>query len=229
MPSENRYPRRERRPPIHLQDYVTEDENEDNQMMKTVDYCYNVSAFPQTCQEAIQSPDSENRKVAMNEEMNSLLANDTFSLTRLPHGRTPVGGRWIYTIKEGVYGDITCKVRFVAKGYSQVKGIDFQKTFAPTANIVSARESWQLAAQHNPILHQMDVKTAYLNAPIDCEIYLEQAEGFETPTPNENERLVYKLNKSLYGLKQSGRNWKIILHNCLIENKFIQNSVDHCL
>ena len=66
----------------------------------------------------------------------------------------------------------------------------------------------------------MDVKTAYLNAPIDCEIYLEQAEGFETPNSDENQRLVYKLNKSLYGLKQSGRNWNMLLHKCLIENNF---------
>jgi len=75
----------------------------------------------------------------------------------------------------------------------------------------------------------MDVKTAYLNAPIDCEIYMEQAEGFETPNSDENERLVYKLNKSLYGLKQSGRNWNMLLHKCLIENNFTQSSVDHCV
>ena len=167
----------------------------------------------------------------MNEEMNSLLANGTFSLTILPQDRTPVGGGgcWVYTIKEGADGDITYKARFVAKGYSQVKGIDFQETFAPTANIVSARVFCQLAAQYNLILHQMDVKTSYLNAPIDCEIFMEQAEGFETPSSNENERLVYKLNKSLYGLKQSGRNWNMLLHKCLIENNLVQSSVDHCV
>ena len=70
----------------------------------------------------------------------------------------------------------------------------------------------------------MDVKTAYLNAPIDCEIYVEQAEGFETPNSDENERLVYTLNKSLYGLKLSGRNWNMLLHKCLIENNFTQSS-----
>ena len=229
VPSQSRYPRRERRPPIRLGDYVNEDEIESNQLMNTIDYCYRVSAFPQTYQEAMQSPDSENWKVAMNEEMNSLLANGTFSLSTLPQGRTPVGGRWVYTIKEGADGDITYKARFVAKGYSQVKGIDFEETFAPTANIVSVRVLCQLAAQYDLILHQMDVKTAYLNAPIDCEIYMEQAEGFETPNSDENERLVYKLNKSLYGLKQSGRNWNMLLHKCLIENNFTQSSVDHCV
>jgi len=58
---------------------------------------------------------------------------------------------------------------------------------------------------------------------------MEQAEGFETPNSDENERLVYKLNKSLYGLKQSGRNWNMLLHKYLIKNNFTQSSVDHCV
>jgi len=66
----------------------------------------------------------------------------------------------------------------VAKGYSQVKDVDYQDTFAPTANFTSVRVLMQLAAQHDLVLHQMDVKTAYLNAPIDCETFIEQPEGF---------------------------------------------------
>ena len=160
VPSQTRYPRTERRPQIRLGDHVNEDEIESNQVMNTIDYCYRVLAFSQTYQEAMQSPDSENWKGAMNEKMNSLFANGSVSLTTLPQGRTPVGGRWVYTIKEGADGDITYKARFVAKGYSQVKGLDFQDTFAPTANIVSVRVLCQLAAQYDLILHQMDVKTA---------------------------------------------------------------------
>ena len=68
----------------------------------------------------------------------------------------------------------------------------------------------------------MDVRTAYLNSPIDCEIYMDQAEGFEVPSGSEG-RLVYKLNKSLYGLKQSGRNWYHVLHCFLLENSFVQS------
>ena len=85
----------------------------------------------------------------------------------------------------------------------------------------------QIAAQHDLILHQMDVKTAYLNAPIDCEVYMEQAEGFEVQ--REKGRLVYKLNKSLYGLKQSGRNWNSVMHSYLQANKFAQSPTDHCV
>ena len=95
--------------------------------------------------------------------MNSLTENNTFTLSDLPEGKNAVGGRWVYTIKESSTGAKTFKARFVAKGYSQVRGIDFQETFAPTANLTSMH----MVAQHNLVLHQMDVKTAYLNAPID--------------------------------------------------------------
>jgi hypothetical protein len=131
-------------------------------------------------------------------------------------------------MKEDVNGSKTYKARYVAKGFSQVKGIDYQETFAPTVNHTTLRTFMQIAAQHDLILHQMDVKTAYLNVPIDCEIFVEQPQGFEIPSKSDR-RLVCKLHKSLHGLKQAGRNWNGMLHGCLIENSFEQSEVDHCL
>lgn len=226
-PTSARYPARERKPPNYLSDYVI-DLNGDDQVLANIDYCYRVSAFPQTYKEAIESPDSESWKEAMKEEMKSLKENNTFTLTDLPEGSNLVGGCWVYTVKEGPDSSKSYKARYVAKGYSQVKGIDYKETFAPTANLTSLRVLMQIAVECNLILHQMDVKTAYLNAPIECDIYMEQAEGFEVPSESET-KLVYKLNKSLYGLKQSGRNWNSVLHNFLLENDFVQSSVDHCV
>lgn len=80
----------------------------------------------------------------------------------------------------------------------------------------------QKAAQEDLVLHQMDVKTAYLHAPIDCELYIEQPEGYEKKSET-GEKLVCKLKKSLYGLKQSGRNWNAMLNEYLTENDFEQN------
>lgn len=85
-----------------------------------------------------------------------------------------------------------------------------------------------MAVQENLTLHQMDVKTAYLHVPMDCEVYMEQPEGFEIKSKT-GEHLVCKLNKSLYGLKQSGRNWNMLLHDHLTENGFVQNDADHCV
>ena len=141
-----------------------------------------------------------------------------------------VGDRWVCTIKESSAVAKTFKARYVAKGYSEVRGVDFQETFAPTAYLTSLRVLMQMAAQHDLVLHQMDVKTAYLNTPIDCEIYMDQAEGFEVPSSSGG-RLKYKLksNKSLYGLKQSGRNRNHVLHCFLLENSFVQSLVNNCV
>lgn len=201
-----RYPDRARKKPQYLKDYECKVKCDD-QIPPSVDYCYRVMCnAPQTFKEAMISPKSEIWATAMKEEMDSLRENDTFTLTTLPEGKNAVGGRWVYAVKNNSDETETYKARYVAKGYSQVAGIDYKETFSPTANMTSVRCLMQLAAQYDLELHQMDVKTAYLHAPIDCEVYMEQPEGFEVRS-DTGEQLVCKLNKSLYGLKQSGRNW----------------------
>ena len=113
-----RYPTRERRRSAYLNDLVTDlDEAiaESDQVLSSGDYCYKVSAFPQTYLEAIESRESESWKAAMREEMNSLIDNQTFILATLPKGRNSVGGRWVYTIKERSDDAKTYKPRYVAK------------------------------------------------------------------------------------------------------------------
>jgi len=134
----------------------------------------------------------------------------------------------VYAVKSDVNGDERFKARFVAKGYSQVSGVDYYETFAPTARFTSIRMLMQLAVQEDLEVHQMDVKSAYLNAPIDCDIYMEQPEGFVETTEN-GKKLVYKLRKSLYGLKQSGRNWNNMLHEYLRSEGFVQSLTDPCV
>lgn len=112
----------------------------------------------------------------------------------------------------------------MAKGYRQRMGVDYGETFSPMADLTGVRGVLQKAAQENLLLHQMDVKTAYLHAPIDYEIYINPPEGYQ-----EKEGIVYKLEISLYGLKQSGGNWNWVLHDCLTEDGFTQNPADHCV
>ena len=131
-------------------------------------------------------------------------------------------------MKDSISGNDIYKARFVAKGYSQAEGIDYDETFSPTARMTSIRILLQLAAQYDLKIDQMDVKTAFLNAPIDCDIYIEQPEGFRSRGKN-GEKLVWRLKKSLYGLKQSGRNWNIVLTSFLLEQDFIQSSSDPCV
>ena len=232
-PDGSRYPSRERRQPDRYTDcnvskYVSDDEETD-QVQSNIDYCYRVMCnIPVSFAEAVASDKAKEWVKAMDEEMHSLKENNTFTLTNLPEGKKAVGGRWVYAIKTDVDGSEKYKARYVAKGYSQKMGVDYGETFSPTANMTSVRVLMQKAAQENLILHQMDVKTAYLNAPIDCEIYMEQPEAYEERSQTDS-KLVCKIEKSLYGLKPSGRNWNKLLHDHLTENYFTQNQADHCV
>ena len=224
-----RYPVRNTRRPPHLDDYIVDQElDERNLINYSLDYCYTAQIYPKSYEEAMRSKDSKMWREAMNEEMKSLDENNTYTLTKLPEGKSLVGTRWVYTVKEKENGGVRYKVHYVAKGYLQVPEIDYFETFSPTAKITSIRLLMQLALDFSLDLHQMDVKTAYLNAPIDCELYVEQPEGF-IKYSETGERLVCKLNKSLYGLKQSGRNWNQLLHNFLTSKNFLQLVSDPCV
>lgn len=225
--NKERYPTRVRKKPDYLSEYVTDET--DDQVLTNVDYCYRlVSGVPQTFKEAVTSPNSNSWTKAMDDEIQSLKENNTYTLTNLPRGKSIVGGKWVYAIKKNEDGTDKYKARYVAKGYSQKHGVDYEETFSPTANMTSVRVLMQKSAQEKLFLHHMDVKTAYLHAPIDCELYVEQPEGYEVMS-HSNEKLVFRLEKSLYGLKQAGRNWNQMLHSYLIHNQFIQNGADHCV
>ena len=219
-----RYPPRNRAPPSHLRDYETSFDSDDS-ILKIENSCGRI---PTTYTEARASENSQNWRTVMDNEMRALEQNRTFELVRLPVNKNVVGGKWVYNLKESAQGSKSYKARYVAKGYSQVEGIDYFETFAPTASMTSVRTLMQIAAQQNLIVHQMDVSTAYLNADIDAEIYIRQPSGYEVNS-DEGDELVWKLNKSLYGLKQSGRNWNQLLHDFMTKEGYDRNPADQCL
>lgn len=90
-----------------------------------------------------------------------------------------MGGKGVYAIKEDL-DEAIYKASYVAKGYSQVPGIDYNEMFSPTADMTSVRALMLLAVQYNLELDQMDVKTAYLHADIDYEMYMEQPEDLRS-------------------------------------------------
>ena len=230
--SEQRYPRRERHKPKRFEDYESEPDQFDDCYSKlvscSVDYCYKISCIPATFEEATASEEAGDWKRAMDEEVSALQDNNTYTLTTLPPGRKCIGGRWVYNIKPGINNEPKYKARFVAKGYTQVADIDYGETFAPTARMTSIRMLLQVAVHHDMIIHQMDVKSAYLNSDIDRDLYVKQPKGYEKLSSNGDE-LVCKLQKSLYGLKQSSRNWNNTLNDYLLSQKFSRSYADPCL
>jgi hypothetical protein len=161
---------------------------------------------------------------AMTEEYQSILKNDVWDIVPRPEGKFVVTSKWIYKINHVVDGGIEkYKVRFVAKGFSQVEGVDYDETFAPVARYTSIRSINARAASMGWKLHQMDVKTAFLNGENEEEVYIEQPKGFVI----HNERShVCRLKKALYGLKQAPRAWYEKIDGYLMSLGFSKSVVD---
>ena len=139
----------------------------------------------------------------MDDEMNSMYMNGVWDLVELPHGCKLVGCKWVFKTKRDSRGKIErYKARLVVKGYSQKEAIDFKETFSPMSTKDSFRVIMAIVAHFDLELHQMDVKTTFLNGDLDEDVYMEQPTGF---VEVGKEDLVCNLNKSIYGLKQVSR------------------------
>ena len=193
----------------------------------TVDYFCKISDIPLNFKEAMASPQRGRWHSAMVEELKALEDNDTFDLVPREDNET-VAGRWVFAIKLGSDNEEMYKARYVAKGFSQTHDVNYSETFSPTAKMTSVRILMDLAIRQNLLIHQMDVRNAYLNSNIDYDIYVEQPNGFKLSGKN-GEDLILKLNKSLYGLKQSGRLWNELLDDFLCILNFEQSHSDYCV
>ena len=107
----------------------------------------------------------------MIEEYQSIMNNDVWDVVPRPEGKSVVTSKWIYKIKHATDGSIEkYKARFVARGFSQKEGIGYEKTFAPVARYTSIRTILALVAVMKWKIHQMDVKTAFLNGVVEEEV-----------------------------------------------------------
>ncbi|GKB50901.1 zinc finger, CCHC-type containing protein [Tanacetum coccineum] len=137
--------------------------------------------------------------------MDSIMGNNTWVLADLPPGCKPLGCKWIFKRKLKVDGTVKkFKAKLVIQGFKQKSRIDYFDTYAPVARISTIRLLIVMASIHSLIIHQMDMKTSFLNEELEEEVYLNQPLGFILPG---NENKVCKLVKSLYELKQAPKQW----------------------
>ena len=182
---------------------------------------------PKNFKQAVDSEHSEHWGLAMKDEYDSLLTNNTWELVPRPSDQNVIGCRWVYKVKRRGDGSIDrYKARLVARGYSQTEGVDYEEVFAPVARATTIRTLLSLANSYNLEVHQMDVKTAFLHGVLDCDLYMEQPEGYVDP---EKPDFVCKLNKGLYGLKQAARCWNETLDKYLVDSGYTKCSADSCL
>nr|GEU43387.1 zinc finger, CCHC-type [Tanacetum cinerariifolium] len=119
------------------------------------------------------------QKEAIFDEIGSIMENNTWVISDLPQGCKPLGCKWTFKRKMKVDGTIDkFKARLVIQGFRQKEGIDYFDNYAPVACITTIRLLLALAAIHNLVIHQMDVKTTFLNADLNKDVYMKQTEGF---------------------------------------------------
>ncbi len=184
-----------------------------------------MTADPNSVEEALQSEDASNWQLAIDAEMNSMAENQTWDLVEKPDGVNIVSSKIILRKKFRADGSVEkFKARLVARGFSQTEGVDYFETYAPVVKFQSLRTILALAASEKWEVHQMDVKTAFLNGDLQEDVFMELPEGLkEVGTEN----LVCKLKRSLYGLKQAPRAWYEKLENELKKWGFKHSVTDH--
>nr|GEX79390.1 zinc finger, CCHC-type [Tanacetum cinerariifolium] len=174
----------------------TEDSGIRDEVSNQHSYCFNVEDGPKIFDEAMKSQDVAFWKEVINDKMDSIMRNNTWVLTDLP------------------------------PGFKQKSGIDYFNTYASVARISTIRLLIAMTSIHNLIIHQMDVKTAFLNGELEEEVYMNQPLGFIMPG---NENKVCKLIKSLYGLKQAPKKWHQKFDEVVLSNGYLLNQADKCM
>ncbi|TIC28442.1 rve-domain-containing protein [Wallemia mellicola] len=189
-----------------------------------------TTGIPNTFKQAMTHPDAIKWRQGMEEEMATHDRNNTWTLIDLkdvPKNNNIVGSRWVYNIKTNAMNEpIKWKARLVAQGFSQKPGIDYEETYAPVTSLRIIRLLIAIAVEENLQIHQMDVTGAYLYGDIDQPIYMKLPPGMYE---NEKDKKICKLNKALYGLRQSGRIWYELLNKVLEQMGFKSSYSEPCL
>jgi hypothetical protein len=159
--------------------------------------------------------------------MDSIMSNATWMVVERPYRCNPIGSKWVFKKKLRSDGTIErYKARLVLEGYSQKEGEDFFDTYSHVARLTIIHVLLSLDVSHGLLVHQMDVKTTFLNGELDEEIYMEQPARF---VENGQEGMVCKLLKTLYGLKQAPKQWREKFDRTWTSTGFVVNEADKCV
>ena len=181
---------------------------------------------PKSLKAALRRSDAEKWQEAVELEFDNHIRNGTWEIVDLPPGAKCINSGWVFRVKRNADGSIErYKARLVAKGYSQRPGFDYNEVFAPTFRCAASRTIIALAAINDLHLRSIDISHAFINGDLDETIYMRQAEGYHKGGSNR----VYRLLKSLYGLKQAARQWNKKLHDTLIAMGFKRLESDHAI
>ncbi|KAI5314256.1 hypothetical protein L3X38_043432 [Prunus dulcis] len=182
---------------------------------------------PKSFDQAMKSAQAPLWHKAILEELNSMAKNGVWTLTDSTSSRKPIGCKWVFKTKRDSQGRVErLKARLVAKVFTHREGFDYTDTFSPMSSKDSLRLIMALTAHFDLELHQMDVKTAFLNGDLKEDIFMQQPPGF---VERGKEHCVCKLNKSIYGLIQASRQGYLKFDEVVTSFGFIENILDDCI
>ena len=165
--------------------------------------------------------------IVMQEELSQFIRDEKWDLVPRLRNANVIETKWIFKNKSDEKGNIKKnKARLVAQRYAQVKGIDFDETFAPIARLESIRPMMELACTLNYKLFQMDVKSVFLNGYLNEEVYVTQPKGFEDPIRQD---CVLKLEKALCWLIQAPKAWYEIVDIIFGQEGLLKGGADQTL
>lgn len=174
-------------------------------------------ALPTSYKNAMKSQQSQNWKKACEVEIDALTLNNTWTLVKRTPGMQVINSKWVFNLKWKEDGTVEqYKACLVARGDCQVKGVNFDKVYAPVVRFASLRILLHLAAVYELEVEQGDFCNAFLNGVLnDANIFMTQPEGF---VDKQHPDYVCHLNKSLYGLRQAARVWYGCLNDTAAAN-----------
>ncbi|GAW04991.1 retrotransposon unclassified [Lentinula edodes] len=160
-------------------------------------------------------------------EYDTLMEKDVWELVELPPGANLTDAMWVFTSKWGALGELLKrKARYVAKGYTQVQGVDYDETRADVARMESVRIVLAIIVVLGLSLFQADFKAAFLNGIMKHAVFIRQPKGFIKPG---TEHLVCRLKKSLYGTMQGAHDWGDTLSLAYEEDGYTKSKADPCI
>jgi hypothetical protein len=183
---------------------------------------------PTSYRQALGYPDRLQWVNAVSAELDSLVNKGVLVFTELPASVKAIATRFILKLKYLPDGTVDkYKARLVAKGFLQQYGVHYDETFSPTFQVVSLRCIFALALRAGLTVYHIDVKTAFLNSDLEYDIWIELPEGFKSASGSSHA----KLHKSLYGLKQAGRDWYKTQDDFIkaYDPRFQRSTVEPCL
>ena len=188
--------------------------------------------IPRGYRQALESRWAEYWREAIAKELNGLISRDTWEVVRadsVPAKSNVMACHMVFTVKRNEDGTIEkFKCRLVANGNTQKQGVDFDRIFSTVVKITTIRVVFAIAAARDYNLTSIDVQQAYLQATLTETLYMRMPPGLPSRAPDGTPLLV-QLKKSLYGLKQAGRAWWLLLTSFLTNWGFTQSTVDVCL